>query len=68
MDPVVDGRGRKPLEGASNREVGVKPGGPGARADSAAARHASERPMFDETLMEEAVSYTHLTLPTILLV
>jgi RNA-directed DNA polymerase len=60
MDPVVDGRGRKPLEGASNREVGVKPGGPGARADSAAARHASERPMFGETLMEEVCERSNL--------
>ena len=57
---MVDGRGRKPQEGASNREVGVKPGGPGARADSAAARHASERPMFGATLMEEVCERSNL--------
>jgi RNA-directed DNA polymerase len=60
VDLVADLKGRKSPKGASNREVGVKPGGPGERADSATARHTSERPMFGETLMEEVCERNNL--------
>jgi len=55
-----DEKGGKPREGAFNRKVGVKPGGSGARADSAIARHPTEHPMFGEKLMEEACERSNL--------
>ncbi len=57
---MADLRGRRSPRGASNREVEVKPGGPGARADSATASHPPERPMFGETLMEEVCERKNL--------
>lgn len=47
-----DRKGRKPLEEVSNQKAEVKPRGCGASADSPIARQVSERPMFDEQLME----------------
>ncbi len=46
-----DGKGSELRQGAFNREAGVKPRGPGARADSPLARTQAESPMFGEELI-----------------
>ena len=47
-----DVEGRKPLKEDFNPKAAVKLRGSGASADSPVARQVSERPMFDEQLME----------------
>lgn len=44
------------MQMAFNWGAEVKPRGPGARGDSLAAREHTERPMFDENMMEEVVA------------
>ena len=48
-----EGKSSKLRQGAFNWEAGVKPRGPGARAESAIARALSESPMFGEDLKLE---------------
>jgi RNA-directed DNA polymerase len=52
---VSDVKASKPIQMAFHWEAGVKPRGPGARGDALAARERTERPMFDEDMMEEVV-------------
>ena len=48
-----NGKGGKARRRAFNREAGVKPGGPGAKADLPMAHRDVESPMFGVCLMEE---------------
>ncbi len=52
---MSDTKDSKPMQMAFNWEAGVKPRGPGARVDSLTAREPTERPMYDEHVMEEVV-------------
>ena len=50
---MIDTKARQPIQLAFNWEAEVKPQGPGARGDSVTATRPSERPLFDEHIMEE---------------
>src|SRR5438445_5939305 len=53
-------QGSKFHQGTFNWEAGVKPQGPGARAELPLAKPPAERPMFGETLMEEVCERSNL--------
>lgn len=53
---MSDIKASQPMQMAFNWGAEVKPRGPGARGDSLAAREHTERPMFDENMMEEVVA------------
>ncbi len=57
---MSDVKASKPIQMAFNWEAEVKPRGPGARGESLAAREPTERPMFDENVMEEVVERHNL--------
>jgi len=60
MDHADNRRGRRSPHGASSREVRVKPGGPGARADLSASMHSTKSPMFSERVMEDVCERENL--------